>query len=144
MSGPEPVVSASVGIVTDDAGELLAFYRAGLGFALESSSELPQGTVHRLRRGQARCKLYVPVRAARRETRPDPWHAAVGMAYAALHVPDVEVAAAAARAAGAEVLHPPTAHRPGAAYALIRDPQGNVWELLQDAAPTPEPRETPS
>lgn len=142
MSQPEPEVTASVGIVTDDADELLAFYRSGLGFALESSSELPQGTVHRLRREAARCKLYVPLQAPRRDARPEPWHARVGMAYAALQVPDVVSAVDTARAAGAEVLHPPTAHRPGAAYALIRDPQGNVWELLQDstARSGPEPR----
>jgi uncharacterized glyoxalase superfamily protein PhnB len=33
---------------------------------------------------------------------------------------------------GAEALVDVVAHRPGARYALIRDPQGNVWEILQE------------
>jgi hypothetical protein len=24
------------------------------------------------------------------------------------------------------------AHRPGARFALVRDPQGNVWEVLEE------------
>jgi hypothetical protein len=24
------------------------------------------------------------------------------------------------------------AHRPGARYALLRDPEGNVWEILEE------------
>ncbi|WP_436795211.1 VOC family protein [Actinospongicola halichondriae] len=123
----------SAGIVTDDADELLTFYADGLGFQLESTSEFPQGTVHRLRRDDAHCKLYAPVDGAARPPRPDPWFRDVGFAYAALHVDDVEATAAAAQRAGAAVLTAPTSHRPGAVYALIADPQGNVWELLQEA-----------
>ncbi len=122
----------SAGIVTDHAGELVAFYAAGLGFELESTSEFPQGSVHRLRRDDAHCKIYQPAGGATRPPRPDPWFRDAGFAYAALHVDDVVTTTASARKAGAVVLTEPTAHRPGAVYALIADPQGNVWELLQE------------
>ncbi|MDE0803814.1 MAG: hypothetical protein OSA99_10855 [Acidimicrobiales bacterium] len=32
----------------------------------------------------------------------------------------------------ATIVTEPTSHRRGARYALITDPQGNVWELLQE------------
>lgn len=128
----QPGATAWVGIVTDDAEELLAFYRSGLGFALESTSELPQGTVHRMRRESAHCKLYVPSVPPRRGGRTEAWSSRVGIAYAALQVSDLEATVASALSAGAVLLTPPTRHRPGAAYALIADPQGNVWEILQE------------
>ena len=124
--------SLSAGIVTDDVDELIAFYTAGLGFAVESTSQFPQGTVVRLRRDEARCKLYAPANGATRPSRPDPWFRDAGFAYAALHVDDVDAVATRAADAGASVLTPPTSHRPGARFALITDPQGNVWELLSE------------
>jgi len=133
MGNGEEGVVASVGIVTDDAEELLAFYRSGLGFRLESTSEFPRGTVHRLQRRGAHCKIYVPTEKPSRGARPDPWFARSGIVYAALLVPDVATTVASARAAGAEVLTPPTSHRPGAVFALIADPQGNVWEILEES-----------
>lgn len=122
----------SAGIVTDDADALVAFYTTGLGFSVESASTFPQGTVTRLRRDEAHCKLYAPSGGADRPPAPEPWFRDIGFAYAALHVDDVDATFARAVDAGASVLAAPTSHRPGARYALITDPQGNVWELLQE------------
>lgn len=123
----------SAGIVTDDADALVAFYTTGLGFSVESTSEFPQGTVTRLRRDEAHCKLYAPAAGAARPPGPEPWFRDAGFAYAALQVDDVDATVARAVDAGASVVAPPASHRPGARYALIRDPQGNVWELLQES-----------
>lgn len=128
MSG----TSLSAGIITDDVDELVAFYCGGLGFVVESTSEFPQGTVVRLRRDEARCKLYAPAGGADRAPGPEPWFRDTGFAYAALIVDDVDTTAASAADAGATIVTEPTSHRPGARYALITDPQGNVWELLQE------------
>lgn len=122
----------SAGIVTDHPDELLTFYRDALGLEVESNSEFPQGSIHRLRRGDARLKLYAPADAVTRPERPDPWFRDAGFAYAALLIDDVEAAVTAVERAGGEIRVPPTSHRPGAVYALIADPQGNVWELLQE------------
>lgn len=120
------------GIVTPAAEELLTFYRRGLGFELDATHEFPQGVVHRLRRGEAGLKLFQPVDGARTNPRPEPWHRDAGFGYAALHVDDAARVFAEATAAGATALTHPTSHRPGARYALIVDPQGNVWELLEE------------
>lgn len=120
------------GIVTATAEELLAFYRQGLGFELNATHEFPQGIVHRLHRDGAGLKLFQPVDGARAHPRPEPWHRDAGFGYAALHVDDVDRVFGEATAAGATAVTPPTSHRPGARYALIADPQGNVWELLEE------------
>lgn len=125
--------SLTAGIVTDDPVELIEFYRSALGFALESTSDFPQGAVHRLRVDDARLKLYAPAGGATTPARPDPWFRDRGFAYAALHVDDAAAAVESARSAGASVLTEPVEHRPGAVHAMIEDPQGNVWELLQEA-----------
>ncbi len=125
--------TASVGIVTADPDELLTFYRHAFGFTVASSSEFPQGTVHRLRSGDAHLKLYTPTDGAAAPSPPEPWFRDRGFAYAALHLADVATTADAVRDAGGTVLTEPVSHRPGAVYAMVRDPQGNVWELLQEA-----------
>lgn len=126
-------VELAAGIVTDDPDALLAFCRDGLGFELESTSEFPGGTVLRLRRDLARCKLYAPAGGAAAPERPDPWFRDRGFAYAALYVDDARLAFEQALAAGATAVAEPVSHRPGAVYAMITDPQGNVWELLQES-----------
>lgn len=120
------------GIVTAAADELLAFYRHGLGFELVVTHEFPEGVVHRLQRDGAGLKLFQPADGARARPLAEPWHRDAGFGYAALHVDDADRVFADATAAGATVLTHPTSHRPGARYALIADPQGNVWELLEE------------
>lgn len=122
----------SAGIVTDDPDELIAFYGAAFGFEVDSTSAFPQGDVHRLRCEDAQLKLYAPAAGAAHPTRPDPWFRDRGFAYAALHRRDAAATVADVRRAGGVVLTEPVAHRPGAVYALVQDPQGNVWELLQE------------
>jgi uncharacterized glyoxalase superfamily protein PhnB len=62
----------------------------------------------------------------------EPWFRDGGFAYAALLVDDADRLVERARAAGARVEVEVVAHRPGARYALVRDPQGNVWEILEE------------
>jgi predicted enzyme related to lactoylglutathione lyase len=120
------------GLVTDDATSLAAFYVDGMGFELESVRQFPQGDVHRLRRGEARLKLYQPSGGAATSEPKEPWFRDAGFAYAALLVDDADALVAQARAAGATVVVEVVSHRPGARFALLRDPQGNVWEVLEE------------
>jgi predicted enzyme related to lactoylglutathione lyase len=126
------MTTLEAGIVTADAARLVAFYRDGLGFTVEQSLQFPQGTVHRLRRDQARCKIYQPAGGAEPRAEAAPWHQFSGFCYAALAVDDAAAEVARAVSAGATVLVALTNHRPGAWFALIADPEGNVWELLQE------------
>jgi predicted enzyme related to lactoylglutathione lyase len=124
--------AAEVGLVVRDAAGLTAFYRDGLGFAVESVFEFPQGSVTRLRRDAARCKLFQPAGDPGERPRSEPWYAQPAVAYGALLVDDAGAEVARARAAGAEIVTDVIAHRPGARYALLRDPEGNVWEILEE------------
>lgn len=133
------IAGVEVGIVTADAPGLVAFYRDGLGFSVESVRTFPQGEVHRLRSGEARCKLYQPAEGVVARPPAEPWHAHPGMAYGALLVDDADAVVDRARAAGATVLVEVVSHRPGARYALLRDPEGNVWEILEESDDAEEP-----
>ncbi len=128
MSGPE----LEAGIVAADGSALAEFYREALGFDVSAVHELPQGTVHRLTRGRAGLKIFEPSVAPVGERAPEAWSTTAGFAYAALHVDDARAIVAAAAAAGATVLTDVSSHRPGACFALIADPVGNVWEILQE------------
>jgi predicted enzyme related to lactoylglutathione lyase len=127
------VAGAEVGIVARDGERLARFYADGLGFTVVSVVEFPQGTVCRLRRGPARCKVFQPTEGVVERPRTEPWYGFPGAAYAALLVDDADTEVAGARAAGAEILVEPVSHRPGARYSLLRDPEGNVWEILEEA-----------
>ncbi len=123
------------GIVTDDVERLSTFYREGMGFDVESDTSYPQGRVVRMARGAARIKLYGPAIRPRQPAPREVWHAEAGFAYASLLVDDADALCATAVAHGARLIEPATAHRPGAMYALLADPQGNVWEVLQETEP---------
>ncbi|MCU1391374.1 MAG: Glyoxalase/bleomycin resistance protein/dioxygenase [Ilumatobacteraceae bacterium] len=127
------MITLEVGIVSDDAAGLAAFYRDGFGFTVERVLQFPQGTVHRLRRDDACCKIYQPAEGAADRPAAEPWHANAGICYAALHVDDASAEVARAVRAGGSVLVPLSNHRPGAWFALVADPDGNVWEVLQEA-----------
>ena len=132
------MTALEAGIVSADAVRLAEFYRDGLGFTIENVFEFPQGSVHRLRRDEARLKIHRPVGGVEHRPAPDPWFRYGGHCYAALHVDDAAAEVARAASAGASVLVAVTNHRPGAWFGLIADPEGNVWEILQESAPTEE------
>lgn len=125
--------SLEAGIVTTDGAGLAAFYVEGLGFTIDRFLEFPQGTVRRLSNGAARLKIFEPAEPVAGGA-PEPWNAVAGFRYAALHVDDAAAVVATATREGATVLTEVTRHRPGAAFALIADPEGNVWELLEEVA----------
>lgn len=123
------------GIVTDDGAALASFYCDALGFSLDSVLTFPQGVVRRLRRDEARLKLYQPMRSRGAALHANEWPDRSGWAYAALQVADAAAEVEAVRAGGGTVIAEVTNHRPGACFAMIADPEGNVWELLQEAPP---------
>lgn len=130
-----PSASIEPGIVTGDGAALAGFYCDALGFKVDAVLTFPQGVVRRLRRGEARLKLYQPARTAGTVPPAGEWPDRAGWAYAALHVTDAAAEAESVRAGGGTVITDVTVHRPGACFAMIADPEGNVWELLQESAP---------
>lgn len=132
------VFGLEAGIVAADGESLATFYETGLGFSVDRVLEFPQGVVRRMRNGDAQLKIFEPAETV---TAPgaEGWNAVAGFRYAALHVDDAGAVVEAAVRAGASVITEVTHHRPGAAFALIADPDGNVWEILEEAvSPSPE------
>ena len=127
------MTALEAGIVSADAVGLAQFYCDGLGFSIENVFEFPQGSVHRLRRDEARLKIHQPVGGVEHRPAADPGFRYSGHCYAALHVADAAAEVERATQEGAMVLVAVSNHRPGAWFALIADPEGNVWEILQDA-----------
>ena len=126
------MTALEVGIVARDAARLTTFYVDGLGFTVETVYEFPRGSVHRLCRETARCKLFQPATPLAERPSFEPWYACPGTGYAALLVRSAEEEVERACSAGAVVLEELVSHRPGALYALISDPEGNIWEILQE------------
>jgi uncharacterized glyoxalase superfamily protein PhnB len=116
--------------VSCDPDGLADFYTAALDFAITADLSFPQGRVVRMRNGAAMLKIFTPVPAP--STGTATWPERTGFAYAALHVVDADAVVERAARAGATVVRQVTAHRPGARHALIADPEGNIWEILEE------------
>ena len=126
------VRGVEVGIVTADGARLAKFYVDGLRFTIDTELSFPRGTVRRLSRGPARCKIFEPAETCAPKPHREPWYSHGGIGYGALLVADAEAEVERACAHGATLVEGVIAHRPGARYAMITDPDGNVWELLQE------------
>jgi len=120
------------GIVSSDAERLVSFYETGLGFERAGVLEFKQGTVHKLRHGRATIKIFQPADAPVPRGPVSRFSEIAGFAYAALHVKEIAEVLARAEAAGAEVVSGVASHRAGAQQAMLRDPDGNSWELLEE------------
>ena len=126
------------GIVGRDPTVLTTFYERVFGFELHDRLEFEaMGLVLKLRRGMVRIKLFFPAPAATDRVVAEPWYACSGWRYVALYC-DTEaelrgIVDAVAEHGGRVVLAP-ASHRPGAVVAVVCDPEGNVWELLWEAA----------
>jgi catechol 2,3-dioxygenase-like lactoylglutathione lyase family enzyme len=132
------VSELEAGIVAGDPERLTEFYERALGFALTTRLEFEGvGVVRKLRRGAARIKVFAPEPAATERSDAEPWYSSAGWRYAALYVESVETLheiVAAVDAHGGTVLLAPSSHRADAVAAVVRDPEGNVWELLWESA----------
>lgn len=120
------------GIVSRDAAALVDFYKRGFGFETDRVLEFAQGTVHRLVNERAAIKVFQPAELPSELDREVAFSDTAGFSYAALHVDDAKSALDRAVAAGATVISELRSHRPGAQAALLQDPDGNSWELLQE------------
>jgi uncharacterized glyoxalase superfamily protein PhnB len=122
------------GIVGRDPAVLTAFYERAFGFELHDRLEFEaMGVVLKLRRGRVRMKMFFPVPAATDVVDAEPWYACSGWRYAALYCDTAEELRGIVDAVGdhgGSVVLAPSSHRADATVAVVRDPEGNVWELL--------------
>jgi uncharacterized glyoxalase superfamily protein PhnB len=129
------MIGLEAGIVGRDH-DLLAFYVDVLEFEVTNRLEFPDGLLVKLRRGDARLKLFFPASAPMTPPTFDPYWELGGWRYAALCFDDLDAMHAVfarVEASNGSVVMPPRNHRPDAEAALVADPEGNHWELLWEA-----------
>jgi catechol 2,3-dioxygenase-like lactoylglutathione lyase family enzyme len=132
-------IALEAGLVGRDEQALCDFYTGVMGFVLVDRREFDVGTVCKLRRGDARLKIFLPrdaVDPVVPVTTGEPWFGSGGWRYAALELEqldDVDALVAAVDAGHGRVLLAPANHRERARTAMIADPEGNAWELLAEA-----------
>lgn len=122
-----------LGIVTRDAGALLAFYRDTLGLPLEATIPMPGGgTMHRLKAGDSVIKIVETEPSPVADAVPGGIRAATGYRYWTLTIADLAGNIARCEAAGYKTVVPIKTIRPGVSIAIIADPDGNWVELLEN------------
>ena len=117
-----------------------AWYRQALGLAeIVEQFELPEPATRTVvLRGPGGLQVELIERSGSARDRPpgDPLSAALARGYGhwAIAVPDLERAFAGLTAVGGRAVWPPAdAVSPGARFAYVADPEGNLIELIQPA-----------
>jgi len=134
-SSPEPFVSVS--LTVKRGADALDFYTRAFGAKELYRMSMPDG-------GVAHAEFMIGSTRIMLSDEAPAWHAyampegASASCLFSIHVEDCDAALAVALAAGAEPLMPPADQFWGARNAMVRDPFGYRWSLLQkleDVAP---------
>jgi catechol 2,3-dioxygenase-like lactoylglutathione lyase family enzyme len=129
--------SHHVGLSVADLDEQQRWYQQALGLSeVVERFELPEPHVRTvvLRAPNGLRVELIEREGSRAQTFSDPLEAALtqGFGHWALEVQDLDAVFGALSAAGAEpVSAPAPAVQPGARFAYVRDPEGNLLELIQ-------------
>lgn len=118
-----------IGIVVSDIRRSLHFYQTILGLEKLEEVELPLGRMHRLRFGESFVKLVEPPASPQRG--PDGFMSISGFRYLTFPITDIDAVCAACTEAGVEFEMPLQQLVPGLFVAMLRDPDGNVVELVK-------------
>ncbi|MDP2379558.1 MAG: VOC family protein [Pseudohongiella sp.] len=122
-----------LGIITRDAGPMLAFYKDFLGLPLESVIPMPSGgTMHRLKVGDTVLKIVQLDRPPAADAVLGGIPAATGMRYFTFHIGNLQETVSACEKAKYSIVVPVKTIRPGVSIAIVKDPDGNWLELLQN------------
>ena len=125
--------SIDLGIVTRDAGPMVAFYRDLLGFMDEGQMPMPNiGTMTRLRCGTSLIKIVEAT--PKSDAAPGGIVGSSGYRYWTMTVTNLEALVDSLKAAEVSVIIPVTELRPGIRIAMVADPDGNWVEFLEEAA----------
>ena len=121
-----------LGLVTQDAQVMLAFYRDILGLPFEATLTMPGGTImHRLSCGQTVIKLLQHQKTPESNPAPGGINGATGIRYFTISVTNLAEMLTHCAAAGVPIPVGQTEIRPGIQIAMLEDPEGNWVELLE-------------
>ncbi len=124
--------SVDVGLLAEDIQRSLAFYEGTLGLKKIEELQTPFGILHRLRYGTSDVKLLdaktIP------PTDPLGFNPQEGVRYRTsmtFEIQNISSLCPILKEQGVEFLVPETEIRPGTRVAMIKDPDGNLIELIQ-------------
>ncbi len=124
--------SADVGLLTEDIKRSLGFYEGLLGLQKVEEVSTPFGKFHRLRYGSSDVKLL----DAKSIPPADPlgFKQEAGVRYRTLmafEIQNISSVCATLKEHGVVFLVPETQVRPDARVAMLKDPDGNIIELIE-------------
>jgi catechol 2,3-dioxygenase-like lactoylglutathione lyase family enzyme len=120
-----------IGIVVHDEEAMVAFYGNTLGLVQIGTFAVPGAKQHRFAMGETTMKLVVPderpsARPPGREIKD-----ATGIRYWTAFCTGLESIVAECVAAGSELVVPLSTGSTGVHYAVLTDPDGNCFELIE-------------
>lgn len=125
------VRSFDVGLVSASSA-LVDFYREVFDLEPLDSRVFPMVTVNRLACGGGVLKVSVPSAAPGTTDQPDDFLTLAGLRYITMWVDNIADVVARAATKGGSVVMEPREIRPGVRTGLVRDPDGNTIEVMQE------------
>jgi len=125
------VRSFDVGLVSA-SGALVDFYREVFQLEALEKRVFPMATVNRLACGGGVLKVSLPTDAPTAVEQPSDFLAMQGLRYITMWVDDLDEVVGRARARGGTIAMEPREIRPGVRTALVRDPDDNAIEVMQE------------
>jgi predicted enzyme related to lactoylglutathione lyase len=110
---------------------LVSFYEEVFGTERLEPRVFPFATVHRLAFGPVTLKVMVPSDPPASPPAATQFWDVGGLRYVTTWVDDLDAVAGSWRAAGGTIAMEPTEIRPGVRTALLRDPDGNTVEAME-------------
>jgi catechol 2,3-dioxygenase-like lactoylglutathione lyase family enzyme len=121
-----------IGIVTRNLDAMLAFYKDLLGMRLESTMDMPGGSVmSRLRVGDSLIKIIVTDPEPPRDAAPGGIKGATGCRYWTIHIANLDEVLERIEAAGHNIRLGRRTIREGVDVGIVEDPDGNWLELVE-------------
>ncbi len=123
--------SLDIGIVVSDIKASLKFYQDTLGLEFVGITPVWFGTMHRLRFGTSDFKLTAPKAVPPRGTIGI--ENQLGFRYVTFVIKNISQVCSELKAKGIEFTLPETEIRPGVRIAMVKDPDGNIVEFVEQS-----------
>jgi catechol 2,3-dioxygenase-like lactoylglutathione lyase family enzyme len=124
-----------LGIVVHDEEAMIAFYGETLGLEKLGTFPVPGARQHRFVMGATTIKLVVPDQRPSARPPGSSLLDATGIRYWTAFCTEIEKLLEECEQAGSKVLIPLSTGSTGVRYAVLTDPDGNAFELVEPAGP---------
>lgn len=125
--------SLDLGIIVSDIQASLKFYRDMLGLEFVGQTPLWFGTMHRLRFGTSDFKLIEPNKGKTPPKGIIGLEGQLGFRYVTFVVKNLSELCKELKTRGIEFTFPEKEIRPGIRIAMVKDPDGNIVEFVEQS-----------